>query len=164
MKNLSKAFYLLFLLLIFFACQPQPEPGTVEFISQTTLLVDNERLLAADENPGDWISYGRNYSEDRYSSLQQITKSNIDSLGLAWSINLGSTRGMETTPIVIDGIMYITGAWSIVYAIDARKGKILWMYDPEVPKQYAEKGCCGVINRGVAIYKGMLFLGAFDGR
>jgi quinohemoprotein ethanol dehydrogenase len=126
--------------------------------------VNDAHILAANENPEDWLSYGRNYQEDRFSPLDQINKSNIDSLGLAWSINLGTTRGIEATPIVVDGIMYFTGPWSIVYAIDARKGKIIWMYDPEVPREYGEKGCCGVVNRGVALYKGLIFLGAFDGR
>ena len=127
------------------------EPGTSEHISRVTKAVDDNRLLSADDTPEDWLSYGRNYQEDRFSPLNQISSSNIDSLGLAWSINLGSTHGIETTPLVVDGIMYITGSWSIVYAIDVRKGRIIWMFDPEIPRGYGEKGCCGVVNRGVAI-------------
>ncbi len=164
MKISVRHFFYLLLILMTGSCQPKTEPGTIEHLTRVTQLVDNDLLLAADETPGDWLSYGRNYQEDRYSPLKQITKSNLDSLGLAWSINLGTTRGIETTPIVVDGIMYITGPWSVVYAIDARKGKIIWMYDPDVPREYGEKGCCGVINRGVALYKGLVFLGAFDGR
>src|SRR5690554_1296654 len=152
------------LLLIAASCHSDPEPGTIPHLAFVTNQVDNNRLLSADDTPEDWLSYGRNYQEDRFSPLVQINKSNIDSLGLVWSINLGTTRGMEATPIVVDGIMYITGPWSIVYAIDARKGKIIWMYDPKVPREYGEKGCCGVVNRGVALYKGLIFLGAFDGR
>ena len=102
------------------------DPGSDDHIREVSDAVDDTRLLNADESPGDWLSYGRNYQEDRYSPLDQITKSNVNELGLVWSINLGTTRGVEATPIVVDGIMYVTGPWSIVYAIDARKGEILW--------------------------------------
>jgi quinohemoprotein ethanol dehydrogenase len=164
MKNSVEKLFTIAMLLIVVSCHSVPEPGTIQHLTFVTEQVDNNRLLSADETPEDWLSYGRNYQEDRFSPLSQITKSNIDSLGLVWSINLGTTRGIETTPIVVDGIMYITGPWSMVYAIDARKGQIIWIYDPEVPREYGEKGCCGVVNRGVALYKGMIFLGAFDGR
>src|SRR5690606_24690999 len=155
--------FIISLILVPTACSQKQKTAT-EPVLYPELLIDDQALLETDKNPGNWLSYGRNYEETRFSPLQQITRSNVDSLGLAWSINLGTTRGLETTPLVVDGILYLTGAWSIVYAIDARKGKILWMFDPQVPGEYAEKGCCGVVNRGLAIYKGMLFLGAFDGR
>lgn len=151
-------------LLIICCCTSGPVPGTIEHISAVTNQVDDERLLLADDTPEDWLSYGRNYQEDRYSPLDQITKSNIDSLGLAWSINLGTTRGIEATPIVVDGIMYLSGPWSVVYAIDARKGNLIWTYDPQVPREYGEKVCCDVINRGVALYKGLVYVGTLDGR
>ncbi|MCH6235838.1 PQQ-dependent dehydrogenase, methanol/ethanol family [Cognataquiflexum rubidum] len=146
------------------SCDKTYEPGTSEHIKSVTDQVDTNRLLNADESPGDWLSYGRNYAEDRYSSLNQITKSNIKELGLAWSFNLGTTRGIEATPLVVDGIMYISGPWSIVYAIDARKGELIWTYDPEVPKEHGEKACCDVVNRGIALYKGHIFVGSLDGR
>ena len=146
------------------ASKEKIEPASGEHIRAVSQAIDDARLLAADQTPGDWLSYGRNYQEDRYSALNQIKKSNVDKLGLAWSINLGTTRGVEATPLVVDGIMYLTGPWSIVYAIDARKGEILWIYDPEVPKWYGEKACCDVVNRGVALYKGMVFVGSLDGR
>ena len=152
------------LLFLTAACQPNLEPGTTAHLAAVTQPINDERLLSADETPEDWLSYGRNYQEDRFSPLNQLTKENIDSLGLAWSINFGTTGGLEATPVVVDGIMYLTGPWSVVYAIDARKGEIIWIYDPEIPREYGEKGCCGVINRGVALYKGLIFLGAFDGR
>src|SRR5690606_17583453 len=160
----SFSFFSFALFFLISSCHVDVEPGTSEHISRVTKAVDDNRLLSADDTPEDWLSYGRNYQEDRFSPLNQIRSSNIDSLGLAWSINLGSTHGIETTPLVVDGIMYVTGSWSIVYAIDVRKGKIIWMFDPEIPRGYGEKGCCGVVNRGVAIYKGILFLGSFDGR
>src|SRR5680860_846322 len=127
-----------------------------QHMDTVTKQVNTDRLETADSTPEDWLSYGKNYSEDRFSTLNQINKSNIDSLGLAWSIDLGTTRGIEATPIVVDGIMYLTGPWSVVYAIDARKGKIIWTYDPEVPKGFGEKACCDVVNRGVALYQGLV--------
>ena len=76
--------------------------------------IDDIKLLNADEFPDDWFTYGRNYKEDRHSPLNQIDKSNIDSLGLVWSIDLGTKRGLEATPIVANGLMYFTGSWSKV--------------------------------------------------
>ena len=164
MKNALKHLVTLGLIVFFARCAPEPEKGSIEHIVKITEQVDTERLLSADTTPEDWLSYGKNYNEDRFSPLNQISKSNIDSLGLAWSINLGTTRGIEATPIVVDGIMYATGPWSVVYAIDARKGELIWKYDPKVPKSYGEKACCDVVNRGVAIYKGFVYVGALDGR
>ncbi|MDT7828214.1 PQQ-dependent dehydrogenase, methanol/ethanol family [Pricia sp. S334] len=126
--------------------------------------IDDARLVQADESPAEWLSYGRNYSENRYSPLHQINADNVDSLSLAWSLVLGTKRGLEATPIVANGIMYFTGTWSKVYAVDARNGGILWEYDPQVPKEYGEKVCCDVVNRGVAIYQGNIFVGTLDGR
>ena len=156
-------FYFGFLLIIG-SCGKSYEPGTVGHIKSTTLEVDDERLVNADETPGDWMSYGRNYGENRYSPLNHITKANVKELGLAWSINLGTTRGIEATPLVVDGIMYLSGPWSIVYAIDARKGQLIWTYDPEVPREYGERACCDVVNRGVALFRGLIFVGSLDGR
>ena len=81
-----------------------------------------------------------------------------------WAYDLESTRGVEATPLVVDGVMYVTASWSVVHAIDARTGKRLWTYDPEVPREAGYKGCCDVVNRGVAVYKGKVFVAAYDGR
>ncbi len=126
--------------------------------------IDDERLVQADQTPEEWLSYGRNYEENRFSPLDQINKTTIDSLGLAWSLKLGTKRGLEATPLVANGIMYFTGTWSKAYAVDARNGELIWEYDPEVPKEYGEKVCCDVINRGVAIYGDLIYLGTLDGR
>ena len=139
-------------------------PGSVEHIRAVTEAVDDARLLNADDTPGDWLLHGRNYQEDRFSPLDQIDKTNINELGLVWSINLGTTRGIEATPLVVDGIMFLTGPWSVVYAIDVRKGEIIWIHDPEVPREFGEKACCDVVNRGVALYKGLIYVGTLDGR
>lgn len=139
-------------------------PGSQLHIAKVVGAVQDQQIANIDDNSGDWLTYGRNYGEERYSPLSQITKENVDQLGLAWSLNLGTKRGIEATPLVVDGIMFISGPWSIVYAIDTRKGKILWTYDPQVPKGFGEKACCDVVNRGLAMYKGNIFVGTLDGR
>ncbi|HLO81316.1 MAG TPA: PQQ-binding-like beta-propeller repeat protein, partial [Chitinophagaceae bacterium] len=157
-----------FLLLIAFSailsCNSSPVPGTTAFIQQATSSIDDKALIHASEDTVNWISYGRNYSEDRYSPLMQINKGNVDRLGLAWDLDLGFKRGFEATPIVVDGIMYVTGAWSKVFAIDTRTGKIIWTFDPKVPGRFGQKACCDVVNRGVALYKGKVYVGIIDGR
>lgn len=126
--------------------------------------VDGERLQKADAEPGNWMSYGRTYDEQRHSPLKSINRDNIKSLGLAWSFDLHTKRGIEATSIVVDGIMYTTSAWSIVHALDARNGKKLWTFDPKVPKDKSAHACCDVVNRGVAVWQGQVFFGALDGR
>ncbi len=145
-------------------CNQSFDKGSVDHIKEVTQAVNNDRLINADKTPQDWLSYGRNYSEDRFSTLTQITKLNIDSLGLAWTLNLGTTKGFEATPLVVDGIMYVSGPWSIVYAVDVRKGELIWTYDPKVPREYGEIACCDVVNRGVALYEGLVYVGTLDGR
>jgi len=164
MNYMKKSAFCFSFLILLGSCSKTYEPGTSEHIKSVTHEVSDERLVNANATPGDWLSYGRNYSEDRYSPLNQITKANISSLGLAWSLNLETIRGIEATPLVVDGIMYLSGPWSVVYAIDARKGKLIWTFDPEVPREYGERACCDVINRGVALYKGHIYVGSLDGR
>lgn len=125
--------------------------------------MDTEAITANAEHTKNWPSYGLDYEETRFSKLTQINTSNVAELGLAWAYNLESVRGVEATPIVVDGVMYITGSWSIVHALDAVTGEQLWVYDPEVPKSYASKGCCDVVNRGVAVYEGKVFVATYDG-
>ena len=128
--------------------------------------VNAQRIINADKEPGNWLSHGRTYSEQRFSPLTRITPANIGELGLAWWLDIKSrtARGVEATPIVVDGIIYTSGAWSHVLAIEAKTGKLLWEFDPQIPGEYAAKGCCDVVNRGVAVWGGKVFLGAFDGR
>ena len=126
--------------------------------------VDAARLLAAESEPGNWMSYGRTYSEQRFSPLQQVNTDNVGKLGLAWSFDLTTERGIEATSVVVDGVMYTTSAWSIVHALDARTGKHLWTWDPKVAKDKSRHACCDVVNRGVAVWQGQVFVGTLDGR
>ena len=111
-----------------------------------------------------WPAIGGDYSEQRFSPLTQIDRSNVARLGLAWEGDMESSRGLEATPIVQDGVMYVTSTWSRVFAFDAATGKRLWSYDPEVPRETVRKLCCDVVNRGVAVWDGRVFVGTLDGR
>jgi PQQ-dependent dehydrogenase (methanol/ethanol family) len=126
--------------------------------------VDQGRVDAADEEPGSWLVHGRTWDEQRHSPLDQIDRGNVSSLGLAWSYMTGTKRGLEATPLVVDGVMYATGTWSIVYALDAATGHELWRFDPEVPRWKGRNACCDVVNRGVAIWQGRVYVGTIDGR
>lgn len=126
--------------------------------------VDEARILGADGEPGNWLTHGRTYSEQRFSPLDQINTENVGQLGLAWSYEMRAPRGAEATPIVVDGVMYVTSAWSIVYALDAATGEELWVYDPEVPHERGASACCDVGNRGVAVWNGRVYVGTLDGR
>jgi quinohemoprotein ethanol dehydrogenase len=128
--------------------------------------VDGARIIAADTEPQNWLSNGRTYSEQRFSPLDNINVANVRELGLAWSHDIRSrtARGLEATPIVVDGVIYTSGAWSHVLALEAKTGKLLWEFDPQIPGAYAGKGCCDVVNRGVAVWGGKVFIGAYDGR
>jgi quinohemoprotein ethanol dehydrogenase len=126
--------------------------------------VDDRRLREADREPGQWLAAGRTYDEQRYSPLTRINTDNVSRLGLAWYYDLDTNRGQEASPIVIDGTLYVTSAWSKVFAFNAKTGKLLWKYDPKVPGQTGIKGCCDVVNRGVAAWNGRIYLGAYDGR
>ena len=92
------------------------------------------------------------------------TPTTVGKLGLAWFADLDTRRGQEATPIVVDGVLYVSTAWSKVKAYDAATGKPLWAYDPEVPGEWAVNACCDVVNRGVAVWEGKVFVGSFDGR
>jgi quinohemoprotein ethanol dehydrogenase len=130
----------------------------------TPAAVSGARLTAADLEPGQWMSHGRTYDEQRFSPLAQIRKDNVRDLGLAWFADLDTHRGQEATPLVVDGVMYVSTAWSKVKAYDAVTGRALWAYDPLVPGSWAVNACCDVVNRGVAVWEGKVFVGTIDGR
>jgi len=113
---------------------------------------------------GDWRFHGGSQTDQRFSPLNQINDQTISRLGLVWSQELGTSRGLEATPIVEQGVIYTTGSWSIVFAFDARTGKMKWTYDPRVPRERAYFFCCDVVNRGVTVHNGKVYVGTLDGR
>ena len=152
---------------LFAACSHQAAPTMPQPDQNQMAAVDDARLRKASQDGQDaanWLSHGRTYDEQRHSPLKQIDVTNVNTLGLAWSYDLDTDRGQEATPLVVDGVMYSTSAWSKVQALDAATGKLLWQYDPKVPGEVGVKACCDVVNRGVAVYKGRLYLGTLDAR
>jgi quinohemoprotein ethanol dehydrogenase len=136
------------------AVAPEPKIG----------MIDDERINAAESEPGNWLAFGRTYEEQRFSPLTQINRDNVADLKLAWYRDMGTNRAQEATPIVVDGVMFFTSAWSRVFAIDAVSGDMLWSFDPEVPGETGRRACCDVVNRGVAVYQGRVYVGSLDGR
>lgn len=122
-----------------------------------------EAMILKAEATG-WRTHGGNYAEDRHSPLAQVSSENVADLGLAWSYPLDSSRGVEATPIIHDGVMYVTSTWSVVHAMDARTGEPLWVYEPEIDRSQAAYACCDVVNRGVAIWGDQIFVATIDGR
>jgi quinohemoprotein ethanol dehydrogenase len=125
--------------------------------------VDEERIANADAEPQNWYATNRGTGEDHYSPLSQINESNVGTLGFAWDYKTKTTRGLEASPLVIDGVMYTSGNWGMVYAVDAKTGAEIWTYDPKVAGEWARRACCDIVNRGVAAWKGKIYVGSLDG-
>src|SRR5688572_5314275 len=140
-------------------CRSSSEPAP-----EGPAAVNGARLTGADDEPGQWMSHGRTYGEQRFSPLDEIDTTNVGKLALAWFADFDSRRGQEATPLVVDDVLYVSTAWSKVKAYEAATGKPLWTYDPEVPGEWAVNACCDVVNRGVAVWGGKVFVGSFDGR
>ena len=128
--------------------------------------MDDEALRRAPQAGDEWLTYGLSQSETRYSPLADINTSNVGRLGLAWSYDVGSGGGgQEATPLVWNGTIYGITNWSVVFAVDARTGKERWRWDPQVNQETVRPEiCCGVVNRGLAIYQGLVIAPVIDGR
>jgi quinohemoprotein ethanol dehydrogenase len=146
------------------------QSGVANKPSSVAANVTNELLRRAssanDALPGAWLSYGRTQGETRYSTLKQIDSSNAKRLGLAWSYEMGAGGGnQEGTPLMWNNTLYGITTWSVVFALDARTGKELWRWDPEVNQTTVRPViCCGIVNRGIALYNGMIIAPSIDGR
>ena len=132
--------------------------------SSVPLPLDTARIVHADTEPHNWLTHGRTYSEQRHSPLAQINPDTVGKLGVAWTYELKTARGASATPIVVDGVMFVTSSWSLVYALDAATGREVWVYDPKVDRVHGGNACCDVVNRGVAVYDNKVFVGTIDGR
>lgn len=124
----------------------------------------SETLLKTGGTGDNWGAIGFSYDEQRFSPLTDISDKNVGELGIAWTADLDDARGQEATPVVVDGVMYVSHAWSKVSAWDAATGKPLWKFDPKVPGESAVNACCDVVNRGVALWGDKVFVGTIDGR
>ena len=126
-------------------------------------MIDAQRVASAAEHPGEWLTGGGDGSGAYYSRLAQINDGNAAQLGFAWEYALHTSRGLEATPIVVDGTLYTSGNWGRVYALDAASGRERWVYDPGVDGQWGRYACCDVVNRGVAVWKGKVYVASLDG-
>ena len=125
--------------------------------------VSSERLENAESESQNLLSHGKTYAETRFSPLDQINEKSVGDLGLAWSFAFDDKRGLEATPIVVDGVIYTSAAWSKVYAHNAKTGELLWAFDPKVDRSVLVRACCGPVNRGVAVYQDKVYVGTLDG-
>jgi quinohemoprotein ethanol dehydrogenase len=125
--------------------------------------IDRTRLLAVDNDPGAWLTTGRDFGKTHYSPLDSINEQTVSRLGFAWQLETGTNRGMEATPIVIDGVMYTSGVAGRVYALDAASGKVLWQFEPQINGKALRGSCCDMVNRGVAVWQGKVYVAAIDG-
>jgi quinohemoprotein ethanol dehydrogenase len=124
--------------------------------------VNEVRLAAAEEEPDQWLTPGRDAAGTYYSPLESINTRNVGRLGFAWQYEVGTKRGLEATPVVVDGVMYATGNWGRVYALDAATGHELWTYDPHA-EGWGRYACCDAVNRGLAVWKGRVYVASLDG-
>lgn len=139
------------------------EEATMERAAPSATSIDGAYLTTGGDGTN-WAAIGYSYDEKRYSPLDQINHDTVANLGIAWYADLPDARGQQATPVVVDGKLYVSTAWSKVFAYDVLTGEEIWSFDPEVPGKAAANTCCDVVNRGVALWKGRLFFGTLDGR
>ncbi len=122
--------------------------------------VSSERLLRAGDEPQNWLTYSGGYSSQRYTKLQQVDPTNVKNLELKWVFQAQSLQKFESTPLVVDGIMYLTQSPNDIVALDAKTGRVFWIY--HYVTSPASRPCCGIVNRGVAILGDALFMATVD--
>jgi quinohemoprotein ethanol dehydrogenase len=141
------------------ASAPPPAPQAAAPVAQ----VDLARLRNIAQEPGAWLTTGRDAGKTHYSPLEQINRQTVARLGFAWELKTGTNRGMEATPIVVDGVMYTSGVAGRVYALDAASGHLLWQFEPPLKLKNARGSCCDLVNRGVAVWQGKVYVASFEG-
>src|SRR5687768_4836653 len=154
--------WLIAALLFLVACGKREETP-VAAASESFGAVDRARLLAADEQPENWLTVGRDFGKTHYSPLTQIDHASVPRLGFAWDFATNTRRGLEATPIVVDGVMYTSAQEGRVFALNAATGALLWDFLPQVDGQVNRAVCCDAVNRGVAVWKGRVYVAALDG-
>ena len=133
---------------VLLACAPLPAQVT------------SQRLLGASQEPQNWLTYSGNYNGWRYSELDQVDTGNVSRLGLQWAFQVADLGQFETTPLVVDGVLYGTGQNDRAFALDARTGRAIWRYQRNLPDKL--QPCCGMVNRGFAILGNKLFMATLD--
>ncbi len=156
---------------LFVGCQRAEQPATGAADTATSPLLTNpaavttERLLgAANGGSTQWLTYGGDYAEHRFSPLKQIDTTNVGTLGLKWFADYDTNLDVHGTPLYVDGVLYVSLAWNKLYAFDAKTGQQLWLYNAQVPGEWLRNVCCGNVNRGIAAYNGKIYMGTLDAR
>ena len=122
--------------------------------------VTSDKLLKAADDNESWMMYGRDYRSTRFSGLDKVNESNVKRLVPKWTFQTGVLDGFECTPLVVDGVMYITTPWNHAFAVDARTGREIWHYQKQLPESLAL--CCDAVNRGFAILGDKLYMTTLD--
>ena len=125
--------------------------------------VNLARLQSIANEPGAWLTTGRDAGKTHYSPLDAVNRQTAARLGFAWELKTGTNRGMEATPVVVDGVMYTSGVAGRVYALDAATGHLLWQFEPPLKLKNARGSCCDIVNRGVAVWNGKVYVASFEG-
>ncbi len=162
MTNGRKRFELLLSALLLAACGSGSDRATPP--PDFSRAITTERLANAASEPHNWLTHGGTYLEQRHSPLTEINKDTLGRLAPAWVHEFDTYRGQEATPLVADGVLYTTSAWSKAYALNAATGELIWSYDPKVPGAAGAKACCDVNSRGPALYMDKLIIATLDGR
>ncbi len=124
--------------------------------------VTDEMLLNTARDPNNWLMYGRDYSNTRFSPLAQVDAGNVKRLAAQWSFQFGVLDGQTTTPVVNNGVMYVTTSWNRLFALNAKTGEMLWRYDHQLPEDVGKYICCDAVNRGVAVYHDKVYMATLD--
>ena len=143
---------------------PQVAPAVPAKNTPVSGQINRDRLLGVAAEPDNWLTTGRDFGKTHYSPLEQINRSTVKRLAFAWEYKTNTKRGLEATPIVVDGRLYATGPFGVVYALNAATGAEIWTFDPQVDGQALRKACCDAVNRGVAVWQGRVYVAALDGR
>jgi len=161
-RRLVRGPILIFLSLVVVGCGHSQSAGESRHPERLGL-VDAARLTNADSEPEQWLTAGRDVGGTYFSPLADINERSVERLGFAWQYDTGTSRGLEASPLVVDGVMFAVGNFGRVYALDARTGAELWAFVPTVDMQWARYACCDVVNRGIALQKGRVYVAALDG-
>jgi quinohemoprotein ethanol dehydrogenase len=145
---------------------PQGENSTRSnaFTPESFGNINRNRLLNIESEPDEWLTEGRDFGKSHYSPLDEINLDNIQELGFAWEYRTDTHRGMESNPIVVDGVVYTSGTTGRAYALNAVTGEEIWSFNPESDGQVNRYTCCDEVNRGLAVWEGMVYVGSLDGR
>ena len=148
--------------LLLSACDARP-PAKAPAAAVASAQIDAARLSGIAQEPGAWLTTGRDAGKTFYSPLGQINRQTATRLGFAWELHTGTNRGMEATPVVVDGVMYTSGVAGRAYALDAATGRQLWKFEPPLKLKNARGSCCDLVNRGVAVWNGKVYVASFEG-